>query len=119
MPPKKIPIDEDRIRQLASLGLTIENIAHIEKISVRTIMRRCGNLVKEGKSSGKSALLVKMYNAAMQGNITASIFLLKTIHGLSERNEAEVLIAHADKIVYKAKWGSSGEPPEGQEGDNA
>lgn len=104
-PPKKM-IDEDQLKKLAAINCSLDEMSDILKISVDTLGRRYADVIKEGRSSGKMSLKRKMFDAAMNGNITMMIWLSKNMLGYTEKIESkntEVSKEETEKLVKEAK----------------
>ena len=92
----KIPIDLAKVEQLASQGLTQEQIAASLGICVRTLQKRknenaeVAEAVKRGQAKGIAFVTNKLMQAVKNGNITAMIFYLKTKGGWSEKQLLDV-----------------------------
>lgn len=95
MPKPKIEINIETIEQLASRGLTLEQIASSMGFSVRTLMSRksesaeIAEAIKRGKDKGITIIANKLFKAASGGNISAMIFFLKTQGGWKETQKIE------------------------------
>jgi hypothetical protein len=86
--PKKI-IDENLIEELAGLNCSYEEISKIVGVSVRTLHRNYGTVIKRGTESVKTSLRRKQYQIAMKGNPALLIWLGKIILGQKERIETD------------------------------
>lgn len=97
-------IDLERVTELASRGLTLEQIATDLGISTRTLYNRRRKLaevaeaIKRGRAQGVRAVASKLWEAIEAGNITAIIFYLKTRGGWSEKAQVDVSIESAPRI---------------------
>jgi hypothetical protein len=87
----KIPIDEGKVEELASVGCSAEEIASLltppgSKLSVdhRTIERRFAPALKKGRYQLAHMLRSQLVRRAMGGDTAALIFACKTILGLRE-----------------------------------
>lgn len=96
--PKK-EIDEDQIFQLASYGLTREEIAAFCGCSASTLDHNPGyhNAIKEGHTCRNASLRKKQYDVAMNGNVVMLIWLGKQYLGQTEKVEqfGEVTVKEA------------------------
>lgn len=80
-----VALDEEQIRELASLGLTDEKIALLARCSARTLQRRFGGALKEGRVTTERNLRRALIEQALSGNTAALIFACKTLAGLREK----------------------------------
>lgn len=92
----KIEIDIKTVEQLASRGLTLEQIASSMGFSVRTLSDRkaqsaeLAEAIKRGRDKGVTIIANKLFEAASGGNTAAMIFFLKTQGGWKEAQKIEV-----------------------------
>lgn len=87
-PPSKPKIDiKEQVRQLAAINCTWLEIASIIGMKERTLRRRYGQTYKTGRESGKMSLKRKMYETAMNGNVTMMIWLSKQMLGYTDKVE--------------------------------
>ena len=99
-----VDVDLERVQELASRGLTLEQIAVALGISPRTLYNRrrkfaeVADAIKKGRALGVAAVASKLWEAAMAGNITAIIFYLKTRGGWSEKAQIDVSIDSGRRI---------------------
>jgi hypothetical protein len=80
-------IDEDKLRQLASLGLSNAEIAAVLDCSPDTIERNYADVLEEGRHRRNASLRRKQYEIAMQGHPTMLIWLGKQFLGQSDKQE--------------------------------
>lgn len=85
--PKKV-IDEKLLRKLAVIHCNQEEMASVLGISVDTIQRRYAAQIKDGRAEGKMSLRRKMWEMALNGNVTLLIWLSKNELGMSDKVEA-------------------------------
>lgn len=96
MPKPRIEIDIKTVEQLASRGLTLEQIASSMGFSIRTLMVRkaesaeIADAIKRGRDKGVTIIANKLFEAASGGNTAAMIFFLKTQGGWKEAQKIEV-----------------------------
>ena len=83
-----IILDESRIVELASKGLTQKEIAAIMGVSSRTIERNYGESCEKGRELCNGMLRAKQVEVALAGNPTMLIWLGK--QNLGQRDRAEV-----------------------------
>nr|DAS25958.1 MAG TPA: terminase small subunit [Caudoviricetes sp.] len=88
---KKKEIDLGRVEDLASQGLTYEQIADALGISVRTLDGRrsesadFADAIKRGRAKGIEVVTNKLFEQCREGNTTAIIFFLKARAGWSDK----------------------------------
>jgi hypothetical protein len=90
--PRK-PIDPKKVEQLASIGCPPNEIAAVLGCEVKTIERRFGVLVKSGSDRGKKRIRSKLFQAAVNGNIAAIIFLSKAWLGMRESDPVNINVS--------------------------
>jgi len=79
---KKTIIDYEMVKKYAMLGLKEEEIAFLLGINKVSLSKRkkkddkLANAIKEGRLLAKTSITKALYNAALNGNITACIFFL-------------------------------------------
>jgi hypothetical protein len=89
---KKTIIDYEMVKKYAMLGLKEEEIAlllGINKVSLskrKTKDDKLANAIKEGRLLAKTSITKALYNAALNGNITACIFFLVNRYGDTWQN---------------------------------
>jgi len=91
----KIPIEEEKVEELASVGCSAEEIASLltppgskRPIDHRTIERRFAPALKKGRHRLARMLRSHLVRRAITGDTAALIFACKTILGLREpRND--------------------------------
>jgi len=80
-------IDSDQVRNLAQIGCTELEMTTVLKCSARTLRRRFGRTIKEGRERLKVSLRRRQYEVAMRGNATMLIWLGKQYLGQKDRHE--------------------------------
>ena len=94
---EKIKIDIEKIKALASRGLTKEQIALSLGFSSRTFLRRqqenkeIEQAYREGKAQGVSIIANSLFKKKKKGDNTAMIFFLKC-NGWKENSETTIKI---------------------------
>ena len=83
-----IELDEEKIVELASKGLTQKQIAAIFSCSVDTLQRNYAVSIKTGWELRNGSLMQKQFEVAMSGNPTMLIWLGKQY--LDQRDKSEV-----------------------------
>ena len=87
-------LNEDRVRDLASIQCTMIEIAACCKCSVDTLENRFSDIIKEARESGKQSLRRAQYQKAIEGNPTMLIWCGK--HILNQREVVEVSTHKSD-----------------------
>jgi hypothetical protein len=80
-------IDEDKLEQLASLGLSNSEIASVLDCSADTIERNYRETLEWGRNKRNASLRRKQYEIAVAGNPTMLIWLGKQFLGQSDKQE--------------------------------
>ena len=102
----KIPINEGKVEELASVGCSVEEIASLvtplgskRAIDHRTIERRFAPALKKGRHHLAHMLRRELVRRAMSGDTTALIFACKTILKMQEplREQISVNVAATAK----------------------
>jgi hypothetical protein len=98
-------IDLEKVKELASKGLTQEQIAAWCDCSVDTLSRRCAETLKRGWELRNGSVMQKQYELAMTGNATMLIWLGKQYLGQRDKNEVSgdperPLITAARPVVH-------------------
>lgn len=91
---KKIKLNLSKVEELASLGLTHEQIADSLGISQTTLYTRkksedFAGAIKKGQAKGIAHVTNKLREQIDEGNMTAAIFFLKTRAGWKETQVIE------------------------------
>jgi ABC-type tungstate transport system permease subunit len=81
--PRK-PVDKELIYKLAAIHCTNKEIASICGIHIDSLQRLYKDIIQAGKESGKSRLRRKMWEQALQGNVTMMIWLSKNHLGMTD-----------------------------------
>lgn len=85
-PPRK-DIDHEKVRKLAAMGLSVDEIAAVMDCSARTIQRRCVTPLKTGRLRMTASLKRSQFVAAKGGNVTMLIWMGKQYLGQSDKVE--------------------------------
>ena len=103
----KTQVDIDQVEELASRGLTKEQIAislGIGQTTLYALQRKnedFAEAIKRGKQRGVATIANKLYEAAEGGNMAAMIFFLKTQGGWTEKQIIETKDTTSEKDVAK------------------
>lgn len=106
-PRKKI--DPAQVEKLAAINCSYAEAAAVLGCSPDTIQRRYAAVFKKGREHGRMSLKRKMWDHAMGGNTTMMIWLSKQMLGYTDKVEKVEERGNEVRVIYKAKWGSSGE----------
>lgn len=88
--PKFKNIDMEKVKKLASIFCTVEEIAFVMGVSVNTIDRRCKEVLKEGRAIGRTSIKRMQFKRGVQdGNIGMLIWLGKQHLEQSDKNHLE------------------------------
>lgn len=87
MNPKWKPTEEQTklVGQMASVGITQEQMAEVMGVSVDTLRDRLGEVLRGKKVLANAKMAGRLYQSGMSGNVTAMIFWLKTQAGWKEQ----------------------------------
>ena len=102
-----IEIDLEQVEDLASRGLTMEQIAISLGIGESTLYEKqkksaeIREAIKRGKQRGVATIANKLYEAAESGNMAAMIFFLKTQGGWTEKQIIETKDTTDEKEIAK------------------
>jgi len=86
----KLPIDPVKVKDLAMIHCTMEEIGHILGCCVQTLENNFLDIIKEGRDNGKASLRRMQYAKAKEGNPTMMIWLGKQLLGQSDKAETQV-----------------------------
>lgn len=73
------------IQKLRAQGVAIKDICSLVGISERSARKLYKNELAKGKSQANAAIVGRLFELAMQGNVTALIFWAKTQLGWNEK----------------------------------
>lgn len=106
----KIPIEEERVEELASVGCSAEEIASLltppsskRLVDHRTIERRFAPALKKGRCRLARMLRSQLVRRAINGDTAALIFACKTILGLREPRSDEFNVHVSATAAASAK----------------
>jgi len=112
--PRK-PVDENLLRKLAAIHCNQDEMASILGVSVDTLQRRFAAQIKASRDEGKMSLRRKMWEMALNGNVSLLIWLSKNELGMSDRVEEKTEVkAQVQQIEYVATWGGKTEESDGK-----
>lgn len=84
--PKK-EINESDIEKLAAINCSYAEIGAVVGCDSSTLTRRFAQVIEKGREQGKMSLKRKMWETAMNGNVTMMIWLSKQMLGYTEKVE--------------------------------
>lgn len=104
--PKSVPdiTLEDQVMKLAAINCTWSEIAAVIGLKEHTIRRRFAQIYKKGRESGKMSLKRKMYDLAINGNVTMCIWLSKQMLGYTDKVEQNQKVDMTEKQVIEVQW---------------
>jgi hypothetical protein len=104
--PRK-PVDEALLRKLAVIHCNQDEMASVLGVSVDTLQRRFAAQIKDGRAEGKMSLRRKMWEMALNGNVSLLIWLSKNELGFSDKVEEKTEVqAKVEQVEYVASWGN-------------
>lgn len=112
--PRK-PVDENLLRKLAAIHCNQDEMSSVLGVSVDTLQRRFAAQIKAARDEGKMSLRRKMWELALNGNVTLLIWLSKNELGMSDKVEEKTEVqAKVEQVEYVASWstGATVEPKE-------
>jgi hypothetical protein len=86
----------DKVRHLAGVGVSQDDIAKIIGCAPKTLRKRCRDDLDRGVAEANATVSGYLFAAAKAGNVTAQIFWLKTRARWREKTAPEDSIAGAD-----------------------
>jgi hypothetical protein len=86
----------DKVRHLAGVGVSQDDIAKIIGCAPKTLRKRCRDDLDRGVAEANATVSGYLFAAAKAGNVTAQIFWLKTRARWREKTAPEDPIAGAD-----------------------
>jgi len=102
----RLTIDPDKVRLLAMVHCTDEEIAAQLNCSVDTLKRRYADVIKTGKRAGNTSLRRKQMEVAMSGNVAMLIWLGKQLLGQRDEQRTEhagsIEVTHDDEAIMAA-----------------
>lgn len=102
--PKK-EIDAAKVKKLAGMGLTVEEIAAVLECNKRTLERRFVAVLKEGRQRRNASLRRRQFTVAMKGSVPMLIFLGKQYLGQRDSllNDDQFEPDSSDKATLEGK----------------
>lgn len=108
MPSKKPLFDRERVKKLASMGLTVEEIAAVEECSKRTLERHAMDDLNTGRHMMSASVKRKQYEVGViNGDKTMLIWLGKQHCG--QRDNVDSTIDHTHRYYVEG-------PPAAEDG---
>lgn len=94
------PTDENRekVRTLSAMGTRFEDIALELEINTDTLTKYYRKELDKGRITANAKVAQGLYNQAINGNVSASMFWLKTRAGWQEVNKHEITGANGNPI---------------------
>jgi hypothetical protein len=100
-------VDEALLRKLAVIHCNQDEMASVLGVSVDTLQRRFAAQIKDGRAEGKMSLRRKMWEMALNGNVSLLIWLSKNELGFSDKvEEKNEVQAKVEQVEYVASWGN-------------
>lgn len=99
----KLEIDEETVFKLASIQCSYEEMADVLNCDPSTLTRRFAQVIKEGRSQGKTSLKRKQFEVAMTGNTSMLIWLGKQILGQTDKSDIKLSQISDEELVAEAK----------------
>jgi hypothetical protein len=87
--PKKYEVDLEIVEKMAGYGCTFPEIADILQIPERTVRRQGAEAYQKGKAMMKYKLRKAQLHSALDGNVTAQIWLGKQLLNQTENGTFE------------------------------
>jgi hypothetical protein len=101
-------IDLDLVEKLASIHCTNKEIAAMVNCDPSLLSKKnYSAIIEKGKEKGKISLRRKMFETAMNGNVTLMIWLSKQYLGFTDKVEQTVDANVKTDTVHKTTWGAS------------
>lgn len=98
-------IDEKQLEELAAINCSMAEIAAVVGVDRKTLQRNFVAVIEKGRERGKSSLKRKMWEIAMNGNVTMCIWMSKQMLGYTDKVEQkEVSVESAEKLVDSNKF---------------
>src|SRR5438309_10686013 len=88
----------DKVRHLAGVGVSQDDIAKIIGCAPKTLRKRCRDDLDRGVAEANAMVSGYLFAAAKAGNVTAQIFWLKTRAHWREKTALEDPIAGGDSV---------------------
>jgi len=99
--PKK-ELDEEQIRELASIQCTNAEIAAVMRCNVDTLHDRFSAIIKEAREAGHESLRRAQWKCAMSGNASMLMFLGRFY--LGQKEEINFTSSEPDVRALLEKW---------------
>ena len=96
----KIIVDEEILKNLASIGCPTYEIASVMGVSARTLKRNYADIIEQYKERGKASLRKKMWDKALKkDNTNMQIFLSKNLLGYKDKVETQTITEPLPLII--------------------
>lgn len=100
-------VDEILLKKLAAIHCNQDEMSSILGVSVDTLQRRFAAQIKAARDEGKMSLRRKMWEMALNGNVSLLIWLSKNELGMSDKvEEKKEVNAKVESVEYVAHWGT-------------
>ena len=96
----KVIIDQEILKNLASIGCPTYEIASVMNVSARTLKRNYAEIVDQFREKGKASLRKKMWDKAIKkDNTNMQIWLSKNYLGMKDRTQTESITEPLPLII--------------------
>ena len=96
----KIIVDEEILKNLASIGCPTYEIANVMGVSARTLKRNYADIIEQFREKGKASLRKKMWDKAVKkDNTNMQIWLSKNYLGMKDRTQTESIVEPLPLII--------------------
>lgn len=110
---EKVELDLDKVRQMASIGCSVQDIADSLGVHENTIRRRAKDELRNGRAVRNTRLMQAMYTAAVKdGSVPMQKFLAMQWFDMHEKREYSDERLDAEIRAELAKRGIAAAPPE-------
>lgn len=112
-------IDEEKLRLLASFGLTLPELSAVLEADPTTISKRYHDALEDGWALRNGSLRRKQFELAMKGNVTMLIWLGKNCLGQTDKiihagdRNSPLQVSVLDEIIGGDRMDDAGEQAEG------
>ena len=96
----KLIIDQEILKNLASIGCPTYEIASVMNVSARTLKRNYADIIEQYREKGKASLRKKMWDKAVKkDNTNMQIWLSKNYLGMKDRTQNETITEPLPLII--------------------